>query len=298
MDGILLIDKPLGPTSHDVVARLRRTLGERSIGHTGTLDPRATGLLPLVVGRATRLASWLTSGDKTYDATVRLGVATTTDDTEGDPVGPEAQALPDDTEIQRALDQFRGEIAQVPPRHSAKKVGGTRAYTLARRDRPVELAPVTVTVRQLDWLGREGPDVRLRVSATAGFYVRSLARDLGNRLGCGAHLGALRRVASGSFSIEQAMPLEEAERLGADLAGRLLSPADALPHLAAVRLTEDGLRRARHGNPVSPGDLEGRHLPLPGPGPVLAVRLLGPDGQLVALAHARGGALHPVVVLG
>jgi tRNA pseudouridine55 synthase len=306
MDGVLLIDKPLGPTSHDVVARMRRALGERSIGHTGTLDPRATGLLPLVIGRATRLAAWLTSGDKTYDATIRLGVATTTDDAEGEPTGPETAALPDDATIQAMLEEFRGELAQVPPRHSAKKVGGTRAYTLARQEREVELAPVTMTVRQLDWIGRQGSDVQVRVSATAGFYVRALARDIGERLGCGAHLGALRRIASGSFSLEGAIPLDEAERLGRDVADHLISPAEALPHLAAVSLTERGLRRAVHGNPVAHQDLEGHHVPQPNGaaggsgtgGPALPVRLLGPDGRLVALAHARGGALHPVVVLG
>ena len=300
MDGVLLIDKPIGPTSHDAVARMRRALGERSIGHTGTLDPRATGLLPLVVGRATRLASLLTSGDKPNEATIRLGVSTTTDDAEGEPIGEEAAALPDDEAVRAALEEFRGEIAQVPPRHSAKKVSGTRAYALARRDRPVELAPVAVTVKRLEWVHRHERDLQVTVSATAGFYVRSLARDLGQRLGCGAHLAALRRTASGAFTIDAAIPLEEAEQMGRTAADRLLSPADALPHLAAVRLTESGLRRALHGNPVAPEDLEGRVVPPPpqGGGPVLPIRLLGPDGRLVALAHARGGALHPVVVLG
>jgi tRNA pseudouridine55 synthase len=296
MDGVLLIDKPSGPTSHDVVARLRRTSGERSIGHTGTLDPRATGLLPLVLGRATRLASLLTGADKTYEAAIRLGVATDTDDADGQPLGEPATALPDAAAIDAALDRFRGAFDQTPPSHSAKKVGGRKAYELARRAAPVELRPVRVTVRALDCTGREGDLVHVRVTATSGFYVRALARDLGRQLGCGAHLAGLRRTQSGAFDVDMAVPLDEAERLGADVAARLLAPADALPDLSAVRLTDSGLRRAVHGNPVGPEHLASRWIP-----PATdarPVKVLGPDGRLVALARSRGGALHPVVVLG
>lgn len=296
MTGVLLIDKPTGPTSHDVVARIRRTSGERSVGHTGTLDPRATGLLPLVLGSATRLAALLTGGDKTYEAAIRLGVATDTDDADGKPTGPRAGTLPDRAHVERALEQFRGTFEQTPPAHSAKKVGGRKAYDLARRDRPIELKPVTVTVRALELVEVDGDLVRLRVTATSGFYVRALARDLGAALGCGGHLADLRRTRSGGFDVNDAIPLDEAERLGPGLADRLIAPADALPHLSAVRLTESGLRRALHGNPVGPEHLEGRWLPPPStPGPV---RVLGTDGRLVALAHSRGGALHPIVVLG
>jgi tRNA pseudouridine55 synthase len=296
MDGILLIDKPPGPTSHDVVARLRRSTGERSIGHTGTLDPRATGLLPLVLGRATRLASLLTGGDKTYDATIRLGFATGTDDADGAPVGPVADARPDDAAIDAALDRFRGPIEQRPPAHSAKKVGGHRAYELARREKPVTLLPVPVTVHRLERIGRDGDCVYISVTATSGFYVRALARDLGDALGCGGHLLALRRTRSGPFHVDQAMPLDDAERAGAEVASRLVSAADALPHLPDVTVTEPGLRRATHGNPLLPEHLEGRWVPLPtGSQPV---KVLDPEGRLVALAHSRGGALHPVVVLG
>jgi tRNA pseudouridine55 synthase len=297
MDGVLLLDKPSGPTSHDVVARLRRTSGERTIGHTGTLDPRATGLLPLVFGRATRLASLLTGGDKTYEATIRLGYFTDTDDADGVRVGSDRGQTPTDDELDAALERFRGTFDQVPPNHSAKRVGGERAYDLARQARPVELKPVSVTVHALERTGRAADLVDVRVTASSGFYVRSLARDLGRALGCGAHLASLRRTHSGSFDVARALPLEEAEGLGPGLAARLLSPAEALPELAAVTLTEAGLKRALHGNPVGPEHLAERRVPPPvglkGP-----VRVLSSDGRLVALAQSRGGALHPVVVLG
>jgi tRNA pseudouridine55 synthase len=297
MDGLLLVDKPAGPTSHDVVARLRHTSGERSIGHTGTLDPRATGLLPLVFGRATRLASLIGGTEKTYEATVRLGVATDTDDADGQPLGEPSADLPAAADVLAALPQFVGTYEQLPPDHSAKKVGGHRAYDLARQARPVTLKPVEVTVRDLERLDA-GPDwIRLRVTATSGFYVRALARDLGAALGCGGHLEALRRVRSGAFDVADAIGLDEAERLGRDLQARLVPPAAALPDLPAVAVTDQGLKRVLHGNPVGPEHVEGRWIPPAGAtrGPV---RVLAGDGRLVALAQARGGALHPVVVLG
>ena len=296
MDGILLIDKPAGPTSHDVVARLRRATGERSIGHTGTLDPRATGLLPLVFGRATRLASLLSGADKTYEASIRLGVATDTDDAEGTHIGDLRPVTVTDADVDRALDRFRGPFDQRPPSHSAKKIAGRKAYDLARRSRPVSLAPAAVTVRHLERTGRDGDLVHITVTATSGFYVRALARDLGEALECGAHLHALRRTRSGQFDVHDALALEAAERSGPELAARLVSPADALPGLPDVTVTDLGLRRATHGNPLSPEHLEGRWIPAAtGPQPV---KVLDPAGRLVALAHSRGGALHPVVVLG
>ena len=295
MDGVLLIDKPSGPTSHDVVARVRRSSRERRIGHTGTLDPRATGLLPLVLGRATRLASRITGGLKSYDAVVRLGFATDTDDAAGRPLGPDVDVSPAESEVEAALAGFRGAFDQMPPDHSAKKVGGQKAYDLARRAEPVVLSPVTVEVRVLELTGLSGPSVSLRVTATAGFYVRSLARDLGRRLGCGAHLASLRRTRSGAFDLSAAITLEEAERAGPEISFRLIPPAAALPQLPAVTMTEAGRERAIHGNTVGPDHLAERWLPAAGSG---EVRLLGLDGCLVALAEARGGALHPVVVLG
>jgi tRNA pseudouridine55 synthase len=298
MDGILLVDKPSGPTSHDVVARLRSVTGERSIGHTGTLDPLATGLLPLVLGRATRLSAYLTGGDKTYEATVRLGFFTDTDDALGRPLGPPAQVLPDDEAIAAAVSRFRGTIAQVPPSHSAKKIAGRKAYDMARQDAPLELEPVTIAVASLTCGARDGDRVPLTVTASAGFYVRALARDLGEALGCGAHLAALRRTRAGTFDVANAIPLAEAERLGPAVASRLLSPAAALADLPAVTVTPLGLRRAVHGNPLGPEHLVGRWIPPAGGLPARPVRILDADGRLIALAHARGGSLHPAVVLG
>ncbi len=296
MDGILLVDKPAGPTSHDVVARLRRSSGERRIGHTGTLDPRATGLLPLVVGRATRIASLLTGREKAYEATIRFGWCTDTDDADGQAVGATTDARPSEADLAGALEAFRGTFDQTPPRHSAKKIQGLRAYELARRDRPVEVQPVSVTVSHLAVLGRTADTASLAMTASSGFYVRALARDLGLSLGCGGHLESLRRVRSGTFLVEDALPLEEAERLGPAVADHLIPPAQALEDLAAVELTDGGLKRVVHGNPVGPEHLAGRWVPPPsGAAPV---RLLAADGRLVALARSRGGALHPAVVLG
>jgi tRNA pseudouridine55 synthase len=304
MDGVLLIDKPAGPTSHDVVARLRQTSGADRMGHTGTLDPRATGLLPLVLGRATRLASLLGGSDKTYEAVVHLGVVTDTDDADGQPIDGPGGALPDDTALDAALARFIGTLEQVPPDHSAKRVGGHRAYDLARQAKPVTLQPSRVTVHSLERTSRTGDRVGLRVTASSGFYVRALARDLGRALGCGAHLLELRRTKSGVFDISQAVSLEAAERLGAGIAGHVLSPGDALPDLMGVRVTAAGLKRASHGNPLSPEHLEERHIPVastadaPAGAPPKPVKVMTGDGRLIALAWARGGALHPVVVLG
>jgi tRNA pseudouridine55 synthase len=299
--GLLLIDKPSGPTSHDVVHRIRRALRERSIGHTGTLDPLASGLLPLVVGRATRLASWLAGSDKTYEATITLGFATDTDDSQGNRLEEPCGPVPDAGTVASALADFQGSLKQVPPRHSAKKVGGRKAYDLARLDQPVDLKPADVILHELEWVDWTPPLLRVRLKVSAGFYVRSLARDLGARLGCGAHISGLRRTMVGALRIEDAVALDEAERLGPGLADRLIAPADALPHLPAVRVNEAGLERARHGNWLNPVHLEGPAplwLTRPDSPEADVVRVLGPDGGLVAMARRKEGALHPVVVLG
>ena len=177
MDGVLLVDKPSGPTSHDVVARLRSVTGEPSVGHTGTLDPLASGLLPLVFGRATRLSAHLTGGDKTYAAVIRLGFATGTDDAQGERLGAPAATgpMPTRAAIDAALADFRGTFAQMPPRHSAKKVGGKKSYDMARQDQPLALEPVSVTVRSLELTGFDGDQLRVTLSASAGFYVRAIS---------------------------------------------------------------------------------------------------------------------------
>jgi tRNA pseudouridine55 synthase len=249
----------------------------------------------MMIGGATRLASLLAGGDKTYDAAIRLGVSTDTDDAAGAPVGEACTDLPDEAAVYAALEKFRGTFAQVPPTHSAKHVAGQRAYDLARKSREVTLEPVDVTVHALESVRRDGDVVHIRIVCSPGFYVRALARDLGRALGCGAHLAALRRVRSGTFDVADAVSVGEADRLGRAIEERLIRPADALPQLPSVTVTEAGLNRATHGNPIGPEHLTARWIPPAASG---RVRVLGPAGRLVALAESRGGALHPVVVLG
>src|SRR6266545_1478652 len=222
MDGVIVIDKPEGLTSHDVVAVARRLLGEKRIGHTGTLDPLATGVLPLACGRATRLVRFLSASDKEYEASILFGVTTDTLDVTGEETS-RSGATPSRDALMAALRSFEGEQMQVPPAYSAKKVGGRRAYDFARRDEPVELAAVPVRVSRLELL--EFGDDRCRVSLTcsAGFYVRALVRDIGARCGTGACLEALRRTRSGDFTIDEAVPLEAFER-GARHASRGAGP--------------------------------------------------------------------------
>jgi tRNA pseudouridine55 synthase len=210
MDGVLVIDKPEGPTSHDVVATARRALGEKRIGHTGTLDPLATGVLPLVLGRATRLVRFLTASDKDYDATILFGVTTDTLDVTGEETSRPGGA-PSREALVAALRAFDGEQMQVPPAYSAKKVGGRRAYDFARRDEPVELAAVPVRVSRLELVESGNNRCRLSLTCSAGFYVRALVRDLGERCGTGATLEALRRTRSGEFTIDEAIPLDALE---------------------------------------------------------------------------------------
>ena len=307
MDGLLIIDKPAGPTSHDVVARMRRALGERSIGHTGTLDPAATGVLPLVLGRATRLARFLSADVKTYEAVVRFGFATDTRDARGTPQGPRYEGpLPSRDAIEAHLTAFRGTFLQQPPAYSARKISGERSYTLARArsrtavsqaDQPGPLpAPSRVTVHQLDIVSVEPDGVTLRVDCSAGFYVRSLAHDLGERLGVGAHLAALRRTRSGDCRIEDALPLEAADADPRQAIDRVIPLSRMLPGLPPVVLTPEGVRRVAHGRDLGPDEIEKGARPLfahPG-----FVRLLGPEGELVGIAEpAPSGLLHPSVVL-
>jgi tRNA pseudouridine55 synthase len=295
MDGLIVIDKPVGPTSHDVVARMRRVLGERRIGHTGTLDPHASGVLPLVVGRATRLAKFLSGERKRYEAIVRLGIATTTYDGEGTQVGARwTGPLPSRAEIDRALDAFRGTFLQQPPVYSAKKIDGERSYASARSGAAVVPAPVTVTVDRLEITSVSGDDVTLNVDCSAGFYVRSLAHDLGRQLGTGAHLSALRRTASGTLTLEDAIPLEFAERSRDDALGALLPLEDMLPHFGAVVLTDEGLLRALHGRNIGAGEVASGSVHATGP-----TRLVDQSGHLVGIAEPTlaDGVLHPSVVL-
>jgi tRNA pseudouridine55 synthase len=294
MTGVLVVDKPAGPTSHDVVSRARRALGIRRIGHTGTLDPLASGVLPLVVGNATRLARYLAGDEKAYVADVRFGVSTPTGDAASAP-----DTLPDTPvdrdAVRRALDAFRGTFRQRPPRFSAKKIAGTRAYELARRGEDPDLEPVDVTVRELELVDADGPCVRLRIVCSAGFYVRSLAHDLGEAVGTGAFLAGLRRTRAGAFDESMAVPLADLEALGAEAAERLVPAGRLLPGQPAVVLTPDGVRRTSHGALIRPSDLADGPAGAEAPAPI---RLLDQAGRLVGLAEPRpGGVLQPVVVL-
>jgi tRNA pseudouridine55 synthase len=292
MNGVLVVDKPTGPTSHDVVGRVRRALGTRRVGHTGTLDPLASGVLPLVVGQATRLAQFLVSDEKEYLADVRFGFSTTTYDSAGTPDSAEAAAV-DLAPLDAALDELRGTYLQMPPAFSAKKVDGTRAYELARAGKTPELRAVEVTVHLLEVVERGERSARLRVGCTSGFYVRTLAHELGRRLGCGAHLSGLRRTRAGSFTIGEAVPLSAIEADGAGAAARMIALEDLLPSLPSVVLTDQGAKRARHGNRITGDDISSGEVPA-GPN----VRLLDEGGHLLAIAsEAPGRALHPVVVL-
>ncbi len=293
--GLLPVDKPAGPTSHDVVARARRVLGTRRVGHAGTLDPFATGLLLLVVGWATRLAEYLSGLEKTYEATVRLGSVTDTDDSTGTIVATHdhwRDITPE--EIASAAAGLVGEIDQVPPAYSAKKRGGERAYARARRGEHVALEPVRVVVRELRVLSVALPDVEVAVRCSAGTYVRALGRDLGERLGVGGHVHALRRTAIGPLRVEDAVTLASLDGADAtDAAGaagaagaaeRLLDPLVGLGHLVRFELDVDEEARLLHGQSVETGARE-----VPPDGPVLAVR----EGRLVSVGRVEENRFRP-----
>ncbi len=296
--GVLLVDKSPGPTSHDVVAAARRTLGIRRVGHTGTLDPFASGLLVLCVGRATRLSEYFHLPAKRYEAEVRLGVETDSHDREGRIVA-ESEAWRDLSadEVQRAVARLEGPIMQRPPAFSAKRMAGRRAHELARAGAAVALPVVPVRVHALRLLALDPPVLRLAVRVSAGTYVRSLARDLGRELGCGAHLAALRRVAIGELSVRDALPDEKLKEEPTS-AHRILEthawlePGAAMPWLPLRHLTDEELahvaagRRLAAGEVVPAGSAE-EEIAAAGP-----VRLLH-GGRLVAVAEWRGGELRP-----
>jgi tRNA pseudouridine55 synthase len=276
------VDKPVGPTSHDIVAAVRRAAGTRRVGHAGTLDPFASGLLAVLVGRATRLMPYLVGLPKTYTGTIRLGVVTDTDDREGTVV-QEDPAWGDVTvsTLAAGMAALTGTQHQRPPAYSAKKVAGTAAHRRARRGQVVTLPPQEVEVRRFACTGRDGPDVHFVADVSSGTYVRALARDLGERLGCGAHLFALRRTTIGPFVEGGAVP---ASALAPPLS--LRPPRDAVPHLPTRSLTPDELAGVRHGRTVTLAD----------GAPAEPTALLDGD-RLVAIGVPRDGLLQPRVVL-
>jgi tRNA pseudouridine55 synthase len=294
--GALVVDKPPGITSHDVVAAVRRALREPRAGHTGPLAPFATGVLPVLLGPATRLARFLASESKAYEARVSFTGETDTDDATGAPRSGAAVTPISPASLESALANFRGSYLQVPPAYSARKVAGRRAYQLARESVSPALAPTPVTVFTLELAAWEPPIAMLRVVCSAGFYVRALARDLGRTLGTGAHLQELRRVASGPFALRDALPLDVVLREPDAARRRVIAPALAVAHLPAVGVGGRDLERVLHGGDVvvAPGAERAASGQPHG-----YVRLLDPGGALVGIAAPTSspGVLHPIVVL-
>jgi tRNA pseudouridine55 synthase len=291
-DGVIVVNKPAGWTSHDVVAKMRGIAGTKSVGHLGTLDPIATGVLPVMVGQATRLARYFEKSEKAYEAVIRFGFATTTYDREGEPVNSPIDVTITSEQIEACLAPMRGEIDQMPPPISAKKIGGVPAYKLARKNQPVELSPVRVSIYELTLLGVDGDRARLRVRCSAGTYIRSIAHDLGLNLGCGAHVEDLVRTASGEFRLEQSHTLEELQSLKSDgrLAQALLPMADLLPQFPRVGIDDLTSRQIRQGRDfsVSPfrANPHAEH-----------VKAIDPAGALVAIGQiALPHVYHPAVV--
>jgi tRNA pseudouridine55 synthase len=309
MDGLLVVDKPVGPTSHDIVTGVRRLLREPRVGHAGTLDPMASGVLVLVLGRATRLAQFMGSDEKVYEARVRLGVRTDTYDADGAVVGqPYDGPWPDAAAVENALASFVGTHDQQPPAFSAKKIGGKRSYAMARAaaggDRPAAPLPkpVAVTMSTATVTGYDDGIVALTLTCSAGFYVRALAHDLGERLGTGAHLVGLRRTRSGTARIEDARRLADLEAAPEQAAAAVIPMSETLSHLPALVLTEAGMVRTAHGALLKPGDFTDAAAlaRLSGGRADGAVKLLSPSGGLVAIARPSAAdptALHPSVVL-
>lgn len=292
MNGLLVIDKPGGMTSHDVVNRLRKITGERTIGHLGTLDPMATGVLPLLMGKFTRLAQYFSSAEKGYTGSIRFGFATDTYDADGEvtgaPVAPELKLV----QVRAAAVRFHGEMEQMPPPFSAKKIAGVPAYKLARAGKPVELKPAKIRILCFEIVDLEGDIARFRMDVGAGAYVRSVAHELGCDLGCGAHLSSLRRTRAGSFTLGQAHALDELDALAGDaeaLEAMCMHPRFLLKEMPAVTGDEMVLGRLRNGAQAN----------LPEFSQAPLVKVFAGQRELVGIAKRVAGTLfQPVVVMG
>lgn len=289
VDGALIVNKPTGLTSHDVVARVRRLTRERSVGHLGTLDPAASGVLPLLLGRLTRLAQFFQGRDKEYRGTIRFGWATDTYDATGTPVGPACERHPLREEIEALLPRFRGKLDQTPPAYSAKKVGGVPAYKLARRGQETTLAPVAVEVQVFELEALDGDRMRFRVACSSGTYVRALAHELGTALGTGAHLCQLERVRVGEFTLAVSHTLEALGEHAAagTLAEALLPPLRLLPEFPAVMAAPEAVAKLLQGRAANLAEFSQARL----------VKVFVPDGQMLALGRRLAGSLfHPQIV--
>lgn len=313
MNGVLIIDKPAGLTSHDVVNRVRRILNQRSVGHLGTLDPMATGVLPLVTGSFTRLAQFYTAAEKTYEGTIRFGFATDTYDAEGEPSSPLQRVTLTKEQVGDAAARFRGEIEQIPPPFSAKKIHGVPAYKLARKQKPVALDPVIVEIKEFEILSVQGDRALFRARVASGTYMRSVAHDMGKVLGCGAHLETLRRTAFAEFALTDAHPLEgmelesqpgncHADRCFAFPEGKgngveghsvsgerfFVHPRKLLPAMPSVTADEMAVARIRAGRTVN----------LPEHSRARQVKVFAGQRDLIAIATRVAGTLfHAKIVL-
>lgn len=293
MNGVLIIDKPAGLTSHDVVNRVRRILGQRAIGHLGTLDPMATGVLPLVTGTLTRLAQFYTQAEKVYEGTIRFGFATDTYDAEGEPVGSQQAVVLDRFQVEALATRFRGVIEQTPPPFSAKKIQGVPAYKLARKHKEVALTPVQVEMKEFDIVSVEAERAVFRARVASGTYMRSIAHEMGQRLGCGAHLSALRRTSVAEFKIEDARMLEQLEQAegncGVSTAEDFfVHPRKLLPDFPSVTADEPAAAKIRSGRTVNLPDFSQARL----------VKVFYGQRELLAIARRVAGTLfHPKIVL-
>ena len=290
MNGVLVVDKPAGMTSHDVVSRVRRLLDERSVGHLGTLDPMATGVLPLVLGRLTRLAQFYNDAEKIYEGQIRFGYATDTYDAEGEPVGDRKTVQVTLEDVREVAARFRGQIEQMPPPFSAKKIHGVPAYKLARKKQEVKLAPVQVEIKEFEILALDGELANFRARVSSGTYMRSVAHEMGQQLGVGAHLASLRRTGVGEFTVADCCTLErlqaaaqqdEAEEL-------MIHPRRILPAFPCVTADDANANRIRHGQAVNLPELSRARL----------VKVFAGQAELIAIASRVAGTLfHPKVVL-
>jgi tRNA pseudouridine55 synthase len=293
MNGVIVVDKPAGWTSHDVVSKMRRIAGTKKVGHLGTLDPAATGVLPLLLNRATRLAQFFTHNDKVYEGVIRFGWSTDTYDAEGEPTSPRTEVTIERDTLEAVLDASRGVIQQLPPPVSAKKIDGRPAYELVRKNIAVEMKPVEVTVFALDVMWLESPEAGVRVHCGSGTYLRSIAHDAGQALGCGAHLKSLRRLQSGPFRIENARTLEELAQFGAEnrLEEALIPAMQLLPEFPSEivdQITEGQIRQGR----------DFRVSPFRSRDDVKLVKAVSRSGELIAIGQAiLPNLYHPILVL-
>ncbi len=289
MNGVIVIDKPPGLTSHDVVNRVRRILGQRSVGHLGTLDPSATGVLPVVLGNLTRLAQFYAHSEKTYEGVIRFGFATDTYDADGEPSTPPQDVHIKCDEVRALAAKFRGAIEQMPPPFSAKKIAGVPAYKLARKKQEVELKPVQVEIKEFEILETAGNQATFRARVASGTYIRSVAHEMGRMLGCGAHLATLRRTAVAEFALEDAhsLPALETAMQQGSPESLFIHPRKLVPQLPSVTANEESAALIRTGRAVN----------LPEMSRAPQVKVLYGQRDLIAIATRIAGTLfHPGIV--